>query len=74
MRLARRLGGSSCRSLQVSPLLVEDEVLVLRLAESHGALFGVSTEKDIKLLSGQLGLDWKLEVVPEADLYRDESD
>lgn len=74
VRLARRLGGSSRRSLQVSRLLVEDEVLVLRLAESHGALFGVSTEKDIKLLSGQLGLDWKLEVVPEAALYVDESD
>ena len=74
VRLARRLGGSSRRSLQVSRLLVEDEMLVLRLAQSHGALFGVSTEKDIKLLAGQLGLDWKLAVVPEADLYTDGSD
>ena len=47
---------------------------MLRLAESHGALFGVSTEKDIKLLSGRLGLDWKLEIVPEADLYADDEE
>lgn len=74
VRLARRLGARSRRSLQVSRLLVEDDTLVLRLAESHGALFGVSAEKDMKLLAGQLGLEWKLEIVPEAELYADEDD
>lgn len=73
VRLARRLGARSRRSLQVSRMFVEDDTLVLRLADSHGALFGVPTEKDIKLLSGRLGLDWKVEIVPDAELRADES-
>jgi exopolyphosphatase / guanosine-5'-triphosphate,3'-diphosphate pyrophosphatase len=65
VRLARRLGASSRRSLQESRLTVDDGVLALRLAESQGALFGFSTEKDMKLLAGRLGLDWKVEIVPD---------
>ena len=68
VRLARRLGASSRRSLQESRLTVEKGALLLRLAESQGALFGFSTEKDMKLLSGHLGLDWKVEIVPDAEL------
>lgn len=69
VRLARRLGARSRRSLQETRLLVRDGTLVLRLAESHGALFGVPTEKDIKLLSGRLGLDWTVEIVPDEELH-----
>lgn len=69
VRLARRLGGRSQRSLQVSRLLVEDEALILRLAESHADLFGIPTEKDIGLLADRLNLDWKLEVVPDDALH-----
>lgn len=71
VRLARRLGARSPRSLQVSRLVIEDEVLVLRLADSHGKLFGVPTEKDLKLLAGRLGLDWKVDIVPDEDLHAD---
>lgn len=62
VRLARRLGAGSRRSLQESRLSVKDGTLTLRLAQSQAALFGVYTEKDMKLLSGRLGLDWAVEV------------
>jgi exopolyphosphatase/guanosine-5'-triphosphate,3'-diphosphate pyrophosphatase len=65
VRLARRLGARSLRSLEVSRLVREPGALVLRLAESHAALFGLPTEKDMKLLAGRLGLAWRVEVVPE---------
>ncbi|MBU7580609.1 MAG: Ppx/GppA family phosphatase [Porphyrobacter sp.] len=65
LRLARRLGAQSARSLEVSRLIVEDGVLVLQLAQSHAALFGQPTEKDMKLLAGRLGLIWRVDVVPE---------
>ncbi|MGB3807566.1 MAG: Ppx/GppA family phosphatase, partial [Erythrobacter sp.] len=68
VRLARRLGAHSQRSLQASRLLVEDDTLVLRLAESRAALFGLPSEKDMKLLSGKLGLDWRVDTVPENEL------
>ena len=65
LRLARRLGAQSARSLEVSRLKVEDGQLVLELAASHAALFGSPTEKDMKLLSQRLGLGWRMDVVPE---------
>ena len=65
LRLARRLGGQSARSLEVSRLLVDGGALVLQLAQSHAALFGQPTEKDMKLLAGRLGLTWRVDVVPE---------
>ncbi|MEE4338345.1 Ppx/GppA family phosphatase [Erythrobacter sp.] len=71
-RLARRLGARSRRSLQVSRLLVEEGTLVLRLAESHAHLFGVPTEKDMKLLAGAKGLDWRVDIVPDEALRNDE--
>lgn len=66
LRLARRLGAQSRRSLEVSRLAVEEGTLVLRLAESHAALFGQPTEKDMKLLAGRLGVEWRVEVVPDS--------
>ncbi|MFM7403590.1 MAG: Ppx/GppA family phosphatase [Erythrobacter sp.] len=68
LRLARRLGAQSPRSLEVSRLVIDNGVLVLRLAESHAALFGSPTEKDIKLLAGRLGLAWRVDIVPESAL------
>ncbi len=74
VRLARRLGARSRRSLQVSRLVVQDECLILRLATSHGALFGVPTEKDMKLLAGRLGLDWAVEIVSDEELLAGKPD
>ena len=74
VRLARRLGARSRKSLQISRLLVEKDTLILRLAKSHGALFGVPTEKDIKLLAAQRNLDWKVEIVPDEELLFPSSD
>ena len=68
LRIARRLGAQSRRSLEVSRLRIEDGVLALKLAESHAALFGLPTEKDMKLLAGRLGLGWRVDIVPEAEL------
>jgi exopolyphosphatase/guanosine-5'-triphosphate,3'-diphosphate pyrophosphatase len=65
LRLARRLGAQSPRSLEASRLRVEEGTLVLELARSHEALFGAPTEKDMKLLTGRLGLGWRVDVVPE---------
>lgn len=74
VRLARRLGAGSRRSLQESRLVLADQNLILRLAESQGALFGFSTEKDMKLLAARLGLDWKVEIVPDDALQGLETD
>jgi len=71
LRLARRLGARSRRSLEVSRLVIQDGVLVLKLAESHEALFGIPSEKDMKLLAGRLGLEWRLAIVPDAQLRDD---
>ena len=65
LRLARRLGAQSARSLEASRLRTQDGALVLELARSHEALFGAPTEKDMKLLAGRLGLGWRVDVVPE---------
>ncbi|MBD2841149.1 Ppx/GppA family phosphatase [Erythrobacter rubeus] len=74
VRVARRLGANSRRSLQVSRLIVRDDALVLRLEESHAALCGIPTEKDMKLLAGRLGLDWSVETVADGELYAAEEE
>lgn len=66
-RLARRLGALSRRSLDMSRLVIEDQALVLRLATSHAALYCGPVEKDMKLLSAQLGL------IPRVDIVADEA-
>lgn len=68
IRLARRLGARSPRSLQVSRLVLDEQNLILRLAQSHEALFGIATEKDMKLLAGHLGMGWTVEIVADEDL------
>lgn len=68
LRLGRRLGAGSRRSLEVSRLGVENGALLLRLAHSHAALFGQPTEKDMKLLAGRLGLGWQVDIVPEGEV------
>lgn len=67
LRLVRRLGAQSHRSLEVSRLGVVDGALVLTLAQSHAALFGLPTEKDMKLLAGRLGLAWRVAIVPDPE-------
>jgi exopolyphosphatase/guanosine-5'-triphosphate,3'-diphosphate pyrophosphatase len=64
LRLARRLGAQSLRSLEASRLYLSGNSLVLELAASHEALFGPQTEKDIKLLAARLGAGWRVDVVP----------
>ncbi|MEM6474963.1 MAG: Ppx/GppA family phosphatase [Pseudomonadota bacterium] len=71
VRLARRLGARSPRSLRMSRLVIEGDELVLRLAESHKALFGLPIEKDMKLLAGRLGLGWSVDIVAVDQLRRD---
>ncbi|QUL38069.1 Ppx/GppA family phosphatase [Erythrobacter sp. JK5] len=68
VRLARRLGGRSARSLQVSRLMARDGELVLRLARSHSDLFGIPTEKDLQLLADRLGLRYRVEIVPDDEV------
>ncbi|MBU7590141.1 MAG: Ppx/GppA family phosphatase [Sphingopyxis terrae] len=71
LRLARRLGACSRRSLQASRLVLREGALVLRISESHRALFGSGTEKDLKLLAGRLGLEagWRAENDPDQALH-----
>ncbi len=56
VRLCRRIGGRSLRSLEVSRLRRDGDALVLTLDDSHAALFGASNEKDLDLLADRLGL------------------
>ena len=65
VRLCRRLGGSSRKSLQASALRIERNRLILRLEEGRQALFGAPTEKDLKLLGNRLGLDYDVSIVPD---------
>ena len=67
VRLARRIGARSRRSLQVSRLIRDKGMLTLRMAESHQDLIGSPTEKDMKLLAGRLNLDWQFEIVSDDD-------
>ncbi len=74
VRLARRIGARSRRSLQVSRLLVRGNTLVLRLERSHEALFGFPTEKDLRLLADRLGLDWTVEAVADGELHAEQDE
>jgi len=69
VRLARRLGARSRRSLEVSRLHLGDGELVLRLADSHAALFGQGNEKDIASLARRMGCNWRVEIVAEDLLH-----
>lgn len=69
IRIARRIGARSRRSLQVSRLALGEGGLVLRLAASHRDLFGISTEKDMRLLANQLGVDFEVQIVSDEELH-----
>ena len=69
VRLARRIGARSRRSLQVSRLTLGENGLLLRLADSHRDLFGIPTEKDLKLLAGQLDVDFVVQIVADEELH-----
>jgi len=72
-RLARRLGGKSRRSLQVSRLTRDSSQLTLHLQHTHRHLFGVPNEKDMLLLSARLGTDFDVRIVPDDEpLWSDE--
>jgi exopolyphosphatase / guanosine-5'-triphosphate,3'-diphosphate pyrophosphatase len=68
IRLCRRLGGRSRMSLQASRLRTEGARLVLELEHARRDLYGVPTEKDLAALSGRLGLEPELRVVPDATI------
>lgn len=72
IRLARRVGARSRKSLQVSRLLRDGERLVLRLQESHRDLYGIPVEKDHALLAARLGLEPGVEIVPDDLVWRPE--
>jgi len=65
LRLARRLGAKSRRSLNMSRLVIDGDALVLRLATSHAALATGPVDKDMKLLSGRLGLSARVDIVDD---------
>ncbi|NNE49124.1 MAG: hypothetical protein HKN38_02845 [Altererythrobacter sp.] len=69
VRLARRVGARSPKSLQVSRLLRDVDKLVLRLQESHRDLYGVPVEKDLKLLADRLELEPAVEIVPDGTVW-----
>lgn len=68
LRLARRLGAGSARSLDATRLVREKKALVLNIAKSHAALRGLSTERDMALLAGHLGLEPEMRVMGEKKL------
>lgn len=70
IRLCRRLGAQSRKSLNVSALMVEDGELRLLLRESHAALYGQPTRKDLKALAERLGLTPRLIVLEKAEFTR----
>ena len=69
IRLARRIGARSRRSLNVSRVSVDDGALTLSLQHSHADLFGVPNEKDLTLLADRLSLDPVLRIVPDDEWY-----
>ena len=68
LRLARRLGAGSARSLDATRLTRKKKKLVLTLAKSHAALYGQSTERDLVLLAEHLGLEPHMRVKGEKKL------
>ena len=70
IRLCRRLGALSRRTFQASNLGIENGELVLTLEQGHASLFGIPNEKDLRLLADRLGMDSRLEIVPDASIIR----
>lgn len=68
LRLARRLGAGSARSLEATRLTRDEGALVLTLAKSHAALYGPSSQRDLALLADHLGLEPRMKVKGEKKL------
>jgi len=68
IRLARRLGAGSRRSLRNSTLGIDRGRLVLWLGESHADLWAEHVEQDLMVLAERLGLAPAMEVVPNDSL------
>jgi len=68
IRLARRLGAGSRRSLRNSALGIEDDRLMLYLGESHADLWAEHVEADLGALAARLALRPGVEIVPNDDL------
>jgi len=68
IRLARRLGAGSRRSLRNSALGIDRGQLMLYLGESHADLWADHVEADLSALATRLGLGSAMEVVPNDSL------
>lgn len=68
IRLCRRLGAGSRRSLRDSALKVDGKRLVLYLGEDHAVLRADHVEDDLSALAMRLGLVPKIEVIPTDNL------
>ncbi len=56
LRLGQRLTGGTATALTASRLMREGDAVVLRLDAGHGALFGETVSRRLKLLAGAMGL------------------
>ncbi len=70
IRLCRRLGALSRRTFQASSLAIKGGRLVLTLEQSHAGLLGILNQKDLSLLADRLGVESKIEIVPDASIVR----
>ena len=70
IRLCRRLGALSRRTFQASSLATTDGMLVLTIEESHAGMIGLPTEKDLRLLADRLGMESRIEIVPNTAIVR----
>ena len=66
IRLCRRFGMQSRKSLQASRLYVADGRIVLAMHESHAALAVQPARKDLRNLGERLGLEPQLDVLDDA--------
>jgi exopolyphosphatase/guanosine-5'-triphosphate,3'-diphosphate pyrophosphatase len=73
IRLCRRLGAGSRRSLRNSALKAEGNRLVLYLGEEHAVLRVEHVEEDLAALAERLGLVPAIEVVPIESLHEAQS-
>ncbi|WP_232843016.1 Ppx/GppA family phosphatase [Allopontixanthobacter confluentis] len=67
IRLCRRLGALSRKSLQSSRIEISEGKLILTLEQSHSALLGAPNEKDLRLLAEHLGLTSEVRVVADSE-------
>jgi exopolyphosphatase/guanosine-5'-triphosphate,3'-diphosphate pyrophosphatase len=73
IRLCRRLGAGSRRSLRNSALKVEGNRLVLYLGEEHAVLRAEHVEEDLSALAERLSLVPAIEIVPIESLHEAQS-